>query len=109
MLAAAHRASNGIALKPWEANKNRSIACALIRGYYHRNLKEEYTMALDETCRDRSYLFGRILACAEQLEQYAAYLKGEKNVRPPTLCAMRWPIQSIRPGRLPCCASSWRH
>lgn len=49
-------------LKPWEANKNRSIACALIRGYYHRNLKEEYTMALDETCRDRSYLFGRILA-----------------------------------------------
>lgn len=98
MLAAAHRASNGIALKPWEANKNRSIACALIRGYYHRNLKEEYTMALDETCSDRSYLFGRILACAEQLEQYAAYLKGEKNVRPTN--ALRYEVAyTKRPAR----------
>ena len=49
-------------------------------------------MALDETCRDRSYLFGRILACAEQLEQYAAYLKGEKNVRPTN--ALRYEVAS---------------
>ena len=83
MLAAVHRASNGIALEPWEASKNRSIACALVRGYHHRNLKEEYTMALDETCNDRSYLFGRILACAEQLEQYAVYnTAGDKTYRP---------------------------
>ena len=83
MLAAAHRASNGIAQEPWEANKTRSIACALIKGYYHRNLKEEYTMALDETCNNRSYLFGRILACADQLERYAGYkATGEKASRP---------------------------
>lgn len=83
MLAAARRASNGIALETWEISKNRSIACALIKGYYHRNLKEEYTMALDETCSDRSYLFGRILACAEQLEQYAIYnIAGDKSSRP---------------------------
>ena len=83
MLAAVRRASNGIALEPWEASKNRSIACALIKGYYHRNLKEEYTMALDETCNDRSYLFGRILACADELEQYAIYnTAGEKTSRP---------------------------
>ena len=83
MLAVARRASNGIALEPWESNKNRSIACALIKGYYHRNLKEEYTMALDETCNDRSYLFGRILACAEKLEQYAVYkTSDEKSSRP---------------------------
>ena len=83
MLAAARRASNGIALEPWEASKTRSIACALVRGYHHRNLKEEYTMALDETCSDRSYLFGRILACAEQLEQYAAYnTSGDRASRP---------------------------
>ena len=83
MLAAARRASNGIALEPWEASKTRSIACALVRGYHHRNLKEEYTMALDETCSDRSYLFGRILACAEQLEQYAAYnTSGDRISRP---------------------------
>ena len=83
MLAAARRASNGIALEPWEASKTRSIACALVRGYHHRNLKEEYTMALDETCSDRSYLFGHILACAEQLEQYAAYnTSGDRASRP---------------------------
>jgi CRISPR-associated protein Csd1 len=83
MLAAARRAANGIALEPWEVSKNRSIACALIKGYHHRNLKEEYTMALDETCNDRSYLFGRILACAEQLEQYAIYnTAGDKGSRP---------------------------
>lgn len=40
-------------------------------------------MALDETCSDRSYLFGRILACAEQLEQYAIYnIAGDKSSRP---------------------------
>lgn len=83
MLAAVRRASNGIALEPWEISKNRSIACALVKGYYHRNLKEEYTMALDDTCNDRSYLFGRILACAEQLEQYAIYnTAGDKSSRP---------------------------
>lgn len=83
LLAVVRRAANGIALEPWEASKNRSIACALVRGYYHRNLKEEFTMALDETCNDRSYLFGRILACAEQLEQYAAYsTAGDKASRP---------------------------
>ena len=64
-------------------------------------------MALDETCRDRSYLFGRILACAEQLEQYAAYLKGEKNVRPTNALRYEVAYTSVRPGRLPCCASSW--
>ena len=83
VLTVARRASNGMALEPWEANKNRSIACALIKGYHHRNLKEEYTMALDETCNDRNYLYGRILACADQLEQYAVYhTAGDKVSRP---------------------------
>ena len=83
MLAAVHRAANGIAMETWEINKTRSIACALIKGYHHRNLKEEYTMAIDENCSDRSYLFGRILACADQLEQYAVYnTAGEKSNRP---------------------------
>lgn len=77
-----HRAANGIALEPWEAAKTRSIACALVRGYYHRNKKEKFTMALDETCNDRSYLFGRILACANQLEQYAGYVVGDSTRRP---------------------------
>ena len=40
-------------------------------------------MTIDENCSDRSYLFGRILACADQLEQYAVYnTAGEKGNRP---------------------------
>lgn len=40
-------------------------------------------MIIDENCSDRSYLFGRILACADQLEQYAVYnTAGEKGNRP---------------------------
>lgn len=71
---AARRATAGVTLEPWEARKTRSIACALICGYYNRSKGEFYSMALDETCRDRSYLFGRILACAEQVERYAQNL-----------------------------------
>ena len=31
-------------------------------------------MAVDESIKDRSYVFGRILACAEQVERYAQNL-----------------------------------
>ena len=82
MLSCVHRASNSIALDPWEAAKTRSIACALVRGFYHRNMKEDHAMTPDETCADRSYLFGRVLACAEQAEQYAVYLAGDSSRRP---------------------------
>ncbi len=39
-------------------------------------------MAIDESCRDRNYLFGRILACADQVEQYASYTANESTRRP---------------------------
>lgn len=75
-----YRAANGIAMEPWEERKTRSIACALVRGYYHRNKKEDFSMALDESCSDRSYLFGRILACADQLERsYNYYFLGDTH------------------------------
>lgn len=73
MLSAVHRATAGIGLEPWEYQKTCGIACALICGYYHRNKKEDFVMTdgkyVDETIDDRSYLFGRILACAEQIER----------------------------------------
>ncbi len=72
-----HRASNAVALESWEARKTRSIACALIRGYYKRSKGELYTMELDTKTRDRSYIFGQILACAEQVERYAQNLTSD--------------------------------
>ncbi|MDY3617580.1 type I-C CRISPR-associated protein Cas8c/Csd1 [Agathobaculum sp.] len=43
-------------------------ACAVIRKY-HNDKKEEWTLALDTSCTDRSYLFGRLLAVAEKVER----------------------------------------
>lgn len=81
MLSAVHRATAGIGLEPWEYQKTYGIACALICGYYHRNKKEDFVMTdgkyVDETIDDRSYLFGRILACAEQIERRVQSQTGE--------------------------------
>lgn len=81
MLSAVHRATAGIGLEPWEYQKTCGIACALICGYYHRNKKEDFVMTdgkyIDETIDDRSYLFGRILACAEQIERRVQSQTGE--------------------------------
>lgn len=43
-------------------------ACAAIRKYHYDYLKEEWDMALDKNCSDRSYLFGRLLAITEAVE-----------------------------------------
>lgn len=81
MLSAVHRATAGIGLEPWEYQKTCDIACALICGYYHRNKKEDFVMTdgkyVDETIDDRSYLFGRILAYAEQIERRVQSQTGE--------------------------------
>lgn len=45
-------------------------ACALIHGKYCQDGRESAEM-IDENQNDRSYLFGRILACAEQVERSA--------------------------------------
>lgn len=62
------------------ANKNNwkilvEISCALIKKYINdcKN-KEVYTMALDESIKDRSYLYGRLLAVADRIE-YRTYDK----------------------------------
>lgn len=45
-------------------------ACAVIRKYHNDRLKrEEFTLELDLDNRDRSYLFGRLLAVLEQAER----------------------------------------
>lgn len=76
MRAAVRRAVNGISLDPYECMKVRSIACALIHGFYTRCKinKEVFSMRVRDDYTDRSYLFGRILACAEQTERHAQAL-----------------------------------
>lgn len=51
-----------------EWNKTLSIACAL---YKKHNEKENYSMALEPTRTTRDYLYGRLLALADSLEEWA--------------------------------------
>lgn len=76
---AVRRASNRAGMEEWEWNKTLSIACALFKRWGHDYLKEEYPMALDETRGTRDYLYGRLLALADSLEQWALKNAGEKR------------------------------
>lgn len=81
---AVNRVSNPLGLEKWEWEKVLTITCALIRKYRYdksdNDKKEVWEMSLDENQRDRSYLFGRLLAIAQQIEEYALYTTGEKRV-----------------------------
>jgi CRISPR-associated protein Csd1 len=71
------RASNKNAFEDiWQWEKTLSIACALYRKY--REGKEDFTMALDEARTERDYLYGRLLAVADVLEE-RSLSKAEKN------------------------------
>ncbi|OQY89837.1 MAG: type I-C CRISPR-associated protein Cas8c/Csd1 [Anaerolineae bacterium UTCFX1] len=81
------RASNRIGIKNLDDKKYHndeeftwkktlSVACALFRKF--KQGKEKYEMSLDETRTTRDYLYGRLLAIADVLEEKALY-KGEKK------------------------------
>lgn len=61
------RASNRNGLSNYEWSKALTIACALYRKYKYG--KEDYKMALDEKRTSRDYLYGRLLAIADVLEE----------------------------------------
>lgn len=54
------------------------VTCALVRKDRHDDKKEEWKLALDTSSTNRSYLFGRLLAVAEQVER-ATYDREEKR------------------------------
>ena len=57
-------------LEAWE--KDLGVACALYRGYLIRNLnRRKISMSLELNNNSRDYLFGRLLALAENIENYA--------------------------------------
>lgn len=76
------RASNRIGIKDpkdkferdW--NKTLSIACSLYKKFKE---KEKFNMSLDETRQTRDYLYGRLLAIADVLEERALYKAKEKR------------------------------
>jgi len=67
----------------WEWQRNIGVACALYKGWRtrHHDLSQRrtYPMSLDTQNRSRDYLYGRLLAVAENSESYALYLAGEKR------------------------------
>jgi CRISPR-associated protein Csd1 len=63
-------------LENWEWEKTLTIACALFRKYKQ---KENYEMSLDQDRNTRDYLYGRLLALADSLEEWALNSAGEKR------------------------------
>jgi CRISPR-associated protein Csd1 len=78
---AVHRASNRNNCAHWEWESNLGVACGLFRGFFNRhpdhNLRRDYPMALDTKYESRDYLYGRLLAIAEHIEEMAMFVAGE--------------------------------
>ncbi|WP_297480623.1 type I-C CRISPR-associated protein Cas8c/Csd1 [Ferrovum sp.] len=91
-----HRASNRIGLKYWEWEKFLGIACSLFKGFFN---KREYQMTLETDRTSRDYLYGRLLAIAEYIEDRALYVGGEARDTTATKLMQRF---ADRP------ASTWR-
>lgn len=85
--AAINRASSPVAFKnQWEWEKTLSVACALYKKQYE---KEGYSVALDEQRNDRDYLYGRLLAVADWMEEKVLREQGGGKLSRPTN-AMRY-------------------
>ena len=77
------RACNPLSCDHWEWERNIGIACALYRGFYKRHpiqtQRREYSMSLEKDNKSRDYLYGRLLAVAEHVENTALYVAQEKR------------------------------
>lgn len=71
------RACNPLNIEHWEWEQNFHTTCALFRGYIYRQTKKEIKMELDNQCDNRSYLFGRLLAIANHIENLAMAISNE--------------------------------
>ncbi|MBI4916525.1 MAG: type I-C CRISPR-associated protein Cas8c/Csd1 [Acidobacteria bacterium] len=76
--AASRRAASRAGLDPWEWEKCLGVACGLFRGY-SKSEGKEYQMALEEQRTTRDYLYGRLLALADNIEGYALRLADENR------------------------------
>lgn len=89
MVSVVRRASSRNNCESWEWERNLGIACALYRGFYQRQPEQQrrkYSMSVEESRTSRDYLYGRLLAIAERIEDIALSVAGEK--RPTTAARM---------------------
>lgn len=77
VVSAVRRAANRVGLGHWDWEKVLGIACGLFRGSSKLQGKE-YQMGLEEDRTSRDYLYGRLLAVADNLEHYALYQAKEE-------------------------------
>jgi CRISPR-associated protein Csd1 len=67
----------------WEWEQSLGVVCGIIRGYYSRlvNLSQQrrYSMTLEADRTTRDYLYGRLLAYAEHIENKALYIAKENR------------------------------
>jgi CRISPR-associated protein Csd1 len=95
------RACNRVGIKSeWEWETTLGVACALYRKYQIDYKGEDIGMGLDHDRKTRDYLYGRLLAIADILEQ-RALSKAERNR--PTNAARYMQRFAERP------ASTWRY
>ncbi len=104
MVSAVRRVCNRHNCERWEWERNLGVACALYRGFYyrhpHKNERRKYSMALEEERTTRDYLYGRLLAIAERIEETALHVGGEDR---PTTAARLMQRFADRP------FSTWRN
>lgn len=72
--------------KYWEWQQAIGIACALVRKHQHDRSgsmyakeRKEWSMEVDGNERNRSYLFGRLVAAAQKVEEMALYIAGAET------------------------------
>jgi len=75
--------------------RNLEVACSLAKKYYIQK-GDEIKMSLDTTRTDRDYLYGRLLALADNLESYALYKQGSSGTRP-TNAIKLWSSFVVKP------------
>jgi CRISPR-associated protein Csd1 len=75
------KASNPVALNESQWKTILRIACSIYKGnhLYIENKKEEEYLMSDETCEDRNYLYGRLLAVIDDAERAALWKQNKDN------------------------------
>jgi CRISPR-associated protein Csd1 len=76
VLSTIRRAVNPVGLEKWEWEKCLGIACALFKGYH---TERKYQMSLEQDRKSRDYLYGRLLAIADNIESYALSMAKENR------------------------------